>query len=81
MILAEEPVPHSKKLKSTAAEIVSSVEPRSDGYTVIISDALAKFFGTRERQMLQSEASRRIWDYIKRNQLEVSGFCQFTMLL
>ncbi|OAY66815.1 Upstream activation factor subunit spp27 [Ananas comosus] len=67
---AKEPVPHSKKLKSTAAEIVSSVEPRSDGYTVIISDALAKFFGTRERQMLQSEASRRIWDYIKRNQLE-----------
>ncbi|KAL0443012.1 UNVERIFIED_CONTAM: hypothetical protein Slati_2023900 [Sesamum latifolium] len=37
---------------------------------VIISDALAKFFGTGAREMLQSEALGRVWEYIKINQLE-----------
>ncbi|CAI9086886.1 OLC1v1020809C1 [Oldenlandia corymbosa var. corymbosa] len=37
---------------------------------VVISDALADFFGTGEREMLQSEALRRLWDYIKINNLE-----------
>ncbi|XP_075483086.1 uncharacterized protein LOC142523244 [Primulina tabacum] len=35
-----------------------------------ISDALAKFFGTEDCQMLQSEALGRVWEYIKVNQLE-----------
>ncbi|XP_073157666.1 uncharacterized protein [Henckelia pumila] len=35
-----------------------------------ISDALAKFFGTEDCEMLQSEALGRVWDYIKVNQLE-----------
>ncbi|KAL2495536.1 SWIB complex BAF60b domain-containing protein [Forsythia ovata] len=37
---------------------------------VIISDSLLKFFGTGEREMLQSEALGRVWEYIKVNQLE-----------
>ncbi|KAL6562301.1 hypothetical protein OROGR_003308 [Orobanche gracilis] len=37
---------------------------------VIISDALVNFFGTGEREMLQSEALGRVWEYIKVNQLE-----------
>lgn len=38
---------------------------------VLISDSLVKFFGTGEREMLQSVALGRVWDYIKVNQLEV----------
>ncbi|XP_010913182.1 uncharacterized protein [Elaeis guineensis] len=60
----------SKKLKTTATEVVSATEPDADQYSVVISDALANFFGTGEREMLQSEALRRVWDYIKNNQLE-----------
>ncbi|CAA3010980.1 alpha beta-gliadin A-V [Olea europaea subsp. europaea] len=37
---------------------------------VLISDSLVKFFGTGEREMLQSVALGRVWDYIKVNQLE-----------
>jgi len=39
---------------------------------VVISDALASFFGTEEKEMLQPEALKRVLDYIKDNQLEVS---------
>lgn len=41
--------------------------------SVIISDALANFFGITEREMLQSEVLRRIWEYIKVNRLEVNN--------
>ncbi|XP_047951933.1 uncharacterized protein LOC125197253 [Salvia hispanica] len=37
---------------------------------VIISEALARFFGTEEREMSQAEVLRQIWDYIKAHQLE-----------
>ncbi|XP_020083314.1 upstream activation factor subunit spp27-like [Ananas comosus] len=61
----------SKKLKTApATELVSSAEANADQYPVAISDALAKFFGTGERAMLQSDALRRVWDYIKSNRLE-----------
>nr|XP_010928509.1 uncharacterized protein LOC105050254 [Elaeis guineensis] len=65
-----DPGPDSKKLKAPATEVVSATEPDVDQYPLVISDALANFFGTGEREMLQSEALRRIWDYIKHNQLE-----------
>ncbi|KAG1327298.1 formin-G [Cocos nucifera] len=65
-----DPGPDSKKLKTTATEVVSATEPDADQYPVVVSDALANFFGTGEREMLQSEALRRVWDYIKNNQLE-----------
>lgn len=42
--------------------------------TVMISDALAKFFGTEEKEMLQTDALKRIWEYIKLNQLEVDVY-------
>lgn len=38
---------------------------------VIISEALANFFGSDEREMSQAEALRQIWEYIKVHQLEV----------
>ncbi|KAK1391889.1 Upstream activation factor subunit UAF30 [Heracleum sosnowskyi] len=37
---------------------------------VIISDELASFFSTDEREMSQAEVLRQIWEYIKVNQLE-----------
>ncbi|KAG8386060.1 hypothetical protein BUALT_Bualt03G0109700 [Buddleja alternifolia] len=37
---------------------------------VMISDALATFFGTDEREMSQAEVLRQMWEYIKVNQLE-----------
>ncbi|KAL8098701.1 hypothetical protein AgCh_031448 [Apium graveolens] len=40
---------------------------------VIISEELASFFGTDEREMSQAEALRQIWEYIKVNQLEVGN--------
>lgn len=59
----------SKRLKSSATpEVVSSTTV--DEHPVVISDALAEFFKTGEREMLESEALRRIWDYIKANNLE-----------
>lgn len=38
-----------------------------------VSDALASFFGTGEREMSQSEVVKCVWDHIKSNNLEVSG--------
>ncbi|KAK6132990.1 hypothetical protein DH2020_033281 [Rehmannia glutinosa] len=37
---------------------------------VIISEALASFFGTDEREMSQAEVLRQMWEYIKVHQLE-----------
>ncbi|OIT39587.1 PREDICTED: PH domain-containing protein DDB_G0275795 [Nicotiana attenuata] len=50
---------------STAAEVEQPVFS-----TVTISDALAKFFGSEEKEIPQTEALKRIWEYIKLNQLE-----------
>lgn len=47
-------------------------EAQTGQYPVAISDGLAEFLGTGEREILQSEALRRVWDYIEANHLEVS---------
>ena len=41
---------------------------------VMISDELAKFFGSGEREMLQSDALKRLWEYIDTNQLKVFSY-------
>ncbi|XP_061360956.1 uncharacterized protein LOC133304894 [Gastrolobium bilobum] len=61
----KQPVP--KKQKVDVESGTKSAEPAP---SVIISDALANFFGITGREMLQSEVLRRIWEYIKVNQLE-----------
>lgn len=73
LILAEDAEPDSKKLKTE--DVVSAAEPDAGQYHVIISDALANFFGTEEKEMLETEVLRRIWDYIKAKELEVSTLC------
>ncbi|KAM0942974.1 putative transcription regulator SWI/SNF-BAF60b family [Dioscorea sansibarensis] len=62
--------PDSKRAKTESSEVASETKPDVDQCAVVISDALATFFGTEEKEMLQSEALKRIWDYIKENQLE-----------
>ncbi|XP_009770617.1 uncharacterized protein [Nicotiana sylvestris] len=53
------------EVHSTAAKV-----KQPDSSTVAISDALAKFFGSEEKEIPQTEAFKRIWEYIKLNQLE-----------
>ncbi|KAJ8498752.1 hypothetical protein OPV22_009304 [Ensete ventricosum] len=65
--------PEPKKLKAADVAATEVTEPASDEYPLFISDALVKFFGSDKREMLQSEALSRIWDYIKANQLEDSS--------
>lgn len=58
------------KVETDSTSATSVVVPSP----MIISDALAKFFGTSEKEMLQTEATNRVWEYIKVNNLEV-GTC------
>ncbi|KAK4360078.1 hypothetical protein RND71_022307 [Anisodus tanguticus] len=59
----------AKRLKVESDSVAAKVEQPSSS-TVTISDALAKFFGSEEKQILQTDALKRIWEYIKLNQLE-----------
>lgn len=43
--------------------------------TVVISEPLAKFLGTGEREMVDTEVLRRVWEYVKVNHLEVGTLC------
>lgn len=58
--------PAGEPVVNSASEHVNAVSEQP----VVISDTLANFFGTDNKEMLQSEALTRIWDYIKDNQLE-----------
>lgn len=58
----------SKRFKPDAESTTESME--SGPSPVIISEALAKFLGTGGREMLQAEATKRVWEYIKVNHLE-----------
>ena len=73
-MLAEPTNRVSKKLKASV-----ELESKSDSNCtdvvpiVTISEELASFFGTDEREISQAEALRQIWEYIKVNQLEVGN--------
>ncbi|XVF75231.1 hypothetical protein PTKIN_Ptkin13bG0170600 [Pterospermum kingtungense] len=58
----------TKRVKVNVESTTESVEPGPNPVT--ISEALAKFLGVGEREMLADEAERRVWDYIKVNHLE-----------
>ncbi|KAK7288457.1 hypothetical protein RIF29_01916 [Crotalaria pallida] len=61
----KQPAPKKQKV-----EVESGTDSAEPAPSVIISDALANFFGIAGREMIQSEVLRRIWEYIKVNQLE-----------
>ncbi|KAF2920363.1 hypothetical protein DAI22_08g203401 [Oryza sativa Japonica Group] len=60
----------SKKLKPVDSEPISPAETDVNQLPIILSDALASFFGTGEKEMPSSEAVKRVWDHIKSNNLE-----------
>jgi|UniRef100_A0A2N9HX00 upstream activation factor subunit UAF30 len=68
-IISLEPTKQSGSKKSKV-DVESAMRSSDPGPSVIISEALANFFGVGEREMLQSEVLRRIWEYIKLNNLE-----------
>ncbi|CAK9163873.1 unnamed protein product [Ilex paraguariensis] len=57
----------SKKMK---LEVESGSRSTESVPIVVISEALANFFGTSERELSQPEVLRRVWEYVKVNQLE-----------
>ncbi|KAK6947008.1 DEK, C-terminal, partial [Dillenia turbinata] len=63
----KEPGQNSKKVKVEVEPVPRSNE---SGSPVIISEALAHFFGTSGREMMPSEVLRGVWDYIRVNHLE-----------
>lgn len=80
-LLTEQPAQSAKKAK---LEAESGGESANSVPIVIISEALANFFGTAEKEMSQAEVLRQVWEYIKVNQLEVgyylfSFFCFYKL--
>lgn len=67
-MLSEQPVPKKPKVATD-----SGTKSSQSGPSVVISEALANFFGVGGREMLQSEVLQRIWEYIKVNRLEVGS--------
>ncbi|KAG0524618.1 hypothetical protein BDA96_07G226900 [Sorghum bicolor] len=60
----------AKKLKPEGGEQIPKVETDVNQLPLTVSDALATFFGTGEREMVHSEAVKRVWEHIKSNNLE-----------
>ncbi|XP_010538758.1 PREDICTED: uncharacterized protein LOC104812994 [Tarenaya hassleriana] len=58
----------AKRVKVDAESTTETVEPVSS--TVVLSEPIAKFFGTGETEMVETEVVQRVWDYIKLNHLE-----------
>ncbi|OVA06579.1 SWIB/MDM2 domain [Macleaya cordata] len=76
-LLAKHIIPLEPSKESGKASKKVKVEPQPSTEStergpplVIISEALARFFGTGGREMAQSEAIRRVWEYIKVNRLK-----------
>uniref|UniRef100_A0A2P2LB24 Uncharacterized protein LOC105108396 isoform X2 n=1 Tax=Rhizophora mucronata TaxID=61149 RepID=A0A2P2LB24_RHIMU len=61
----------SSQAKRAKVDVESKNESTEPGQSVVvISEALAKFLGTVDREMTQMDVSRRIREYIKVNHLE-----------
>ncbi|KAA8515595.1 hypothetical protein F0562_018794 [Nyssa sinensis] len=70
-IIPLEPTKESGQVKRLKVDVESRTgSAEACPPPVIISEALANFFGTGDKEMLQPEAFRRVWEYIKVNHLE-----------
>ncbi|TXG69712.1 hypothetical protein EZV62_004647 [Acer yangbiense] len=70
-IIPLDPNKGSSQAKRLKTDVESTNESTESGTSpIIISEALAEFLGTGGREMLQTEAIKRVWEYIKGNQLE-----------
>ncbi|KAK3032460.1 hypothetical protein RJ639_037273 [Escallonia herrerae] len=62
--------PTRRNSKKSKVDVESASETTESVPIVVISEALASVFDTDEREMSQAEVLRRVWEYIKVNQLE-----------
>ncbi|KAI3466450.1 hypothetical protein Pfo_023113 [Paulownia fortunei] len=70
-IIALEPTKQTAQdTKKAKVDVESGSRSDDPVPIVIISEALASFFGTDEREMSQAEVLRQMWEYIKVHQLE-----------
>ncbi|CAL5405440.1 unnamed protein product [Camellia sinensis] len=69
IISLEPKKPVGQNSKKPKVEVESGTKSGESGPVVVISEALANFFGMGGREMLHSEVIRRVWEYIKFNQL------------
>lgn len=69
-ILPLDPSKDSVQSKRQKVDVESTAEPTEAVSPVIISDALALFLGTTKKEMLASEATQHVLEYIKVNSLE-----------
>ncbi|KAK3218872.1 hypothetical protein Dsin_012842 [Dipteronia sinensis] len=70
-IIPLDPNKGSSQAKRLKTDVESTTESTESGTSpIIISEALAEFLGTGGREMLQTEAIKCVWEYIKGNQLE-----------
>lgn len=75
-ILPLDPSKDSGQAKRAKAEVETKTETEntepvaSSTSAVALSEPLAKFFGTGETEMTEEEIIRRVWEYIKLNNLE-----------
>jgi len=71
----------SSQPKRAKVDVETPTENTEPGASLVgISERLAEFLGTTEREMTQTEASRRVWEYIKLKQLEVGNECRYPSL-
>ncbi|EXB81082.1 Upstream activation factor subunit spp27 [Morus notabilis] len=59
--------------KKPKVKVESGANSTESSPSVVISEALANFFGVGGSEMLQADVFRRIWEYIKVNNLEAFG--------
>ncbi|XP_078433024.1 uncharacterized protein LOC144704461 [Wolffia australiana] len=69
MALPESNEPSNKKQKP-GEDQETTADGSAGQILVMISDELARFFDSAEREMLQSDALKRIWDYVDTNHLK-----------
>ncbi|CAL5390353.1 unnamed protein product [Camellia sinensis] len=70
IITLEPAKPVGRNSKKPKVEVELETKSAESEPAVIISEALANFFGISGREMIQSEVLRHVWEYIKVNQLE-----------
>ncbi len=65
--------PRPKKPKIEKSEAGEGGRGRSSGFLfpIPISEGLAKFLGAEDGKVSRADAVKRIWDYIKENNLQV----------
>jgi len=78
-MIAEDLGQQSKKPKVEESQAPATASSSETAH-IVISESLAKFFGTSEKEMLQSEVYKRVEEYIKAEGLEVGEIYLFKMI-